>query len=105
MVNPTLMDTLRCSFLYQEMPGWREAIASFIRSGGYSDLSDRIAQVTHPTLILWGKADDVLGTADATRWQRAISDSQLIWIDEVGTCPASSIQMSCKPPAILHTTR
>ncbi|HEY9658784.1 MAG TPA: alpha/beta hydrolase, partial [Allocoleopsis sp.] len=57
MVNPTLIDALRCSLLHQEMPGWREAIASFTRSGGYSDLSDRIAQVIHPTLILWGKAD------------------------------------------------
>jgi len=87
MVNPMLIDALRCSFLHQEMPGWKEAIASFTRSGGYSDLSDRIAQVTHPTLILWGKADDVLGTADATRWQRAISGSQLIWIEAAGHVP------------------
>ena len=87
MVHPTLIDALRCSLLHQEMPGWREAIASFTRSGGYSDLGDRIAQVTHPTLILWGKADDVLGTADATRWQRAISGSQLIWIEDAGHVP------------------
>jgi pimeloyl-ACP methyl ester carboxylesterase len=87
MVHPTLIDALPCSLLHQEMPGWREAIASFTRSGGYSDLSDRIAQVTHPTLILWGKADDVLGTADATRWQRAIADSQLIWIEDAGHVP------------------
>ncbi len=84
MVNPMLLDALRYSFLHQEMPGWKEAIASFTSSGGYAALSDRIAQVTHPTLILWGKADDVLGTADATRWQRAISDSQLIWIEAAG---------------------
>lgn len=87
MVNPMLIDALRCSLLHQEMPGWKEAIASFTRSGGYSDLSDRIAQVTHPTLILWGKADDVLGTADATRWQQAISGSQLIWIEAAGHVP------------------
>jgi len=81
-----------------------EAIASFTRSGGYSDLSDRIAQVTHPTLILWGKADDVLGTADATRWQRAIADSQLIWRGS-GTCaPLRSTPSRCKAPAILHAT-
>ena len=95
MVHPTLIDALRCSLLHQEMPGWREACskadpfgcASFTRSGGYSDLSDRIAQVTHPTLILWGKADDVLGTADANRLKRAISDSQLIWIEAAGHVP------------------
>ena len=87
MVNPMLIDALRCSLLHQEMPGWKEAMASFTRSGGYSDLSDRIAQVIHPTLILWGKADDVLGTADATRWQRAIAGSQLIWIEAAGHVP------------------
>jgi pimeloyl-ACP methyl ester carboxylesterase len=87
MVNPMLIDALRCSCLHQEMPGWKEAIASFTSSGGYAALSDRIAQVTHSTLILWGKADDVLGTADATRWQRAISGSQLIWIEAAGHVP------------------
>lgn len=87
MVHPTLIDALRCSLLHQEMPGWREAITSFTRSGGHADLSDRIAQVIHPTLILWGKADDVLGTADATRLERAIADSQLIWIEDAGHVP------------------
>jgi pimeloyl-ACP methyl ester carboxylesterase len=87
MVNPTLIDTLRCSLLHQEMPGWKEAIASFTKSGGYSDLSDNITEVTHPTLLLWGKADDVLGTADATRLEQAISNSQLIWVEGAGHVP------------------
>jgi pimeloyl-ACP methyl ester carboxylesterase len=87
MLHPTLIDALHCSLLHQEMLGWREATASFTRSGRYSDLSDRIAQVTHPTLILWGKADDVLGTADATRLERSIADSQLIWIEDAGHVP------------------
>ena len=80
MIHPTLMDALRCSLLHQEMPGWKEAIASFTRSGGYANLSDRIAEVSHPTLILWGQADDVLGTADATKFEQAISKSRLVWI-------------------------
>ncbi|WP_242542006.1 hypothetical protein [Leptolyngbya sp. Cla-17] len=29
MVNPMLIDALRCSFLHQEMPGWKEAIRLF----------------------------------------------------------------------------
>jgi pimeloyl-ACP methyl ester carboxylesterase len=82
MIDPTLVDALRCSLLHHEMPGWKAAIASFTQSGGYANLSDRIAQVNHPTLILWGEADDVLGTDDATKFEQAISGSQLLWIPE-----------------------
>ncbi len=87
MIDPTLVDALRCSLLHQEMPGWKAAIASFTQSGGYANLGDRIAQVNHPTLILWGETDDVLGTDDATKFEQAISGSQLIWIRESGHVP------------------
>lgn len=87
MINPTLVDALRCSLLHQEMPGWKAAIASFTQSGGYANLGERIAQVNHPTRILWGEADDVLGTDDATKFEQAILGSQLIWIQKAGHGP------------------
>ncbi|WP_242541856.1 alpha/beta fold hydrolase [Leptolyngbya sp. Cla-17] len=80
---------------------WKEAIASFTRSGGYSDLSDRIAQVTHPTLILWGKADDVLGTADATRCSERSQAVNSFGLRQRDMCPTSinpkSLQITCYP--------
>jgi pimeloyl-ACP methyl ester carboxylesterase len=87
MMNATLVDALRCSLLHQEMPGWKAAIASFTQSGGYANLGDHIAQVSHSTLILWGNADDVLGTADAIQFERTISNSQLVWIKGAGHVP------------------
>ncbi len=87
MIDPILLDALRCSLLHQEMPRWKAAIASFTQSGGYANLSDRITQVNHPTLILWGEADDVLGTKDATRFGKAIALSQLTWIQKAGHVP------------------
>ncbi|MBD3557941.1 alpha/beta fold hydrolase, partial [Planktothrix sp. FACHB-1355] len=42
IIEPRLIDALRCSLLHQEMPGWKVAIASFTQSGGYANLSDRI---------------------------------------------------------------
>jgi pimeloyl-ACP methyl ester carboxylesterase len=86
-LNLTLVEALRCSRLHQEMPGWKAAMISFTHSGGYADLADRIAELRHPTLILWGEADDVLGTADAARFQQAISGSQLIWIQQARHVP------------------
>ena len=87
VMNPTLIDVLRCSLLHQEMPGWKAAITSFTQSGGYASLDDRLGAIKHPTLILWGEADDVLGIADATRFEQAISGSQLIWIQQAGHVP------------------
>lgn len=95
ILDVSLLDTLRCSLLHHEMPGWKDAIASFTQSGGYANLSEHacvsqrhhIAQVTHPTLILWGKADDVLGTADATRFEQAIAGSRLVWVEGAGHVP------------------
>jgi len=87
MMDSVLIDALRCSLLHQEMPGWKAAIASFTQSGGYADLARRIAEIAQPTLILWGEADDVLGTTDATQFEQAISGSHLVWIPQVGHVP------------------
>lgn len=87
MMNPTLIDALRCSLLHQEMPSWKAAISSFTQSGGYANLSHRLPEVSHPTLIVWGETDDVLGTQDAVRFQQAIAGSQLVWIRQAGHVP------------------
>jgi len=75
-----LLDLLRCSVIHTEMPGWHDSMISFTKSGGYSFLGDLICHITKPTLILWGEADDVLGTDDAKKFHRDIAGSQLIWI-------------------------
>lgn len=87
MTHPNLIDALRCSLLHQEMPGWKESMTAWTQSGGYANLSEHLTQITQPTLILWGKADDVLGTADAIRFERALAKSQLVWIEDAGHVP------------------
>ncbi len=87
MMPPALIDALRCSLLHQEMPGWQEAMIAWTQSGGYANLSERLTQITQPTLILWGTADNVLGTADATRFEQALAKSQLVWVEQAGHVP------------------
>lgn len=86
-LNPTLVEALRCALLHQEMPGWKAAITAFTQSGGYANLGDRIAEINHPTLIVWGAADDVLGTTDAARFKQRIAGSHLVWIEQAGHAP------------------
>jgi pimeloyl-ACP methyl ester carboxylesterase len=78
--DPALVDAIRCALLHQEMPGWASATIAFTKSGGYSEITPYISEVSQSTLIVWGETDDVLGTADATRFQQAIAGSQLVWI-------------------------
>lgn len=76
-----------CGALHTNCPNWREALVAFTKSGGYNFLSHRINQTAVPTLIIWGRQDRIVGTRDAQRFQSAIAQSQLLWIDQCGHVP------------------
>jgi pimeloyl-ACP methyl ester carboxylesterase len=86
-LEPDAIEAIRCAALHLEMPGWHEAMITFMKSGGYSNLVDKIAQINQPTLILWSEADETLGIGDAVKFQRAIAHSQLIWLKNCGHVP------------------
>lgn len=83
----SVLDALQCAGLHLEMPRWNEAMIAFTKSGGYVDLGSRITHIQQPTLILWGEADETLGTGDAERFRRAIASSKLIWLKNCGHVP------------------
>ncbi|MUL37924.1 alpha/beta fold hydrolase [Gloeocapsopsis dulcis] len=82
-----LIDAIRCASLHLDMPNWYEAMLSFMKSGGYGDLADKIHKINQPTLILWGDRDDTLSSNDATKFQQAIAQSQLIFLKDCGHVP------------------
>lgn len=86
-LEPGTIEAIRCSLLHLEMSGWQEAMISFMKSGGYNHLADKIEQITKPTLILWSEADETLGIGDAMKFKRAIAHSQLIWLKNCGHVP------------------
>lgn len=81
------LDALTCTTLHLSMKNWRKSMVSFTQSGGYNFLSDKIAKISHPTLILWGENDEILGVKDAEKFKTAIASSQLIWIPQCGHVP------------------
>ncbi|HEY9693212.1 MAG TPA: alpha/beta hydrolase [Oculatellaceae cyanobacterium] len=80
------IEALKCVNLHMEMPGWHEAMIAFTKSGGYGGLGEKICRVHQPTLILWGELDD-MGTEDAYKFRRDISDSKLVWVKSCGHSP------------------
>ncbi len=80
-------DAELCASLHLEMPNWSQALIAFTKSGGYGFLGDRIAEISVPTQIIWGRQDQILGTKDATRFEKTIADSQLTWIENCGHVP------------------
>lgn len=87
--NPTYAssDALRCAALHLERTGWQQALIAFTRSGGYGSFQAQLTQIQTPTLILWGRCDQILGTADADQFHQAIPQSQLTWIEACGHVP------------------
>ncbi len=74
------LTSLQCAALHLDMPNWHEAIISFTKSGGYSEIAPRIKEISKPTLILWGEKDETLPIEDAYKFQRDIVESELIWL-------------------------
>jgi len=87
LIDSKIEDVLLCAILPSQMPNWEIAIADFTRSGGYYSLANKIHLITQPSLILWGDRDEMLGTAAAVKFKRAIADSRLIWLPGVGHTP------------------
>ncbi|MEG4282338.1 alpha/beta hydrolase [Microcoleus sp. A006_D1] len=81
------VDAQTCAALHLEMPNWNQALIAFTKSGGYGGFGEKLSQIQQQTLILWGKQDRILGTADAEKFQSAIANSQLIWIPDCGHVP------------------
>lgn len=80
-------DAELCAALHLLMPRWSEALIAFTKSGGYNFLSNRIAQISAPTLVLWGRQDKILGIKDAARFAADINQCKLIWIEDCGHVP------------------
>lgn len=86
-IDSTSVEAIRCSLLHLDMPNWDTAMISFMQSGGYSDLGDKINHINQQTLILWGALDDTLNKDDPIKFKQAIAHSQLVWLKNCGHVP------------------
>lgn len=69
---------------------WSNALLSFMKSGGFKPTQyiPKINENNIPTLILWGRQDNILdGKEFTSKFLSSISNSKLQWIEECGHVP------------------
>jgi len=81
------LDAQTCAGLHLKCSNWNKSLIAFTKSGGYGSFIDRISGIQQPTLIIWGKQDKILGIKDAVKFEQAIPQSKLVWIDSCGHVP------------------
>lgn len=62
-------------------------LATAVKAGEDFDLKGRIAAVSQPTLVLWGKEDAVVPFNVAEGYDRLIPNSELVVVEEAGHSP------------------
>lgn len=80
-------DAQLCAALHLKLREWNRAIAAFTKSGGYGSFAKQLPQIQQPTLIIWGQNDRILGTKAALKFEQAIPNSKLVWIEQCGHVP------------------
>lgn len=85
-------DAMRVGRLHTFLPGWTDANVAFMRSGGYA-ISARIKDVSCPTLVVWGRNDEIL------RW---VSGGTLAGHGEekATSCCHRAVRVSYRSPAL-----
>lgn len=86
-ISPHWQNLIQASVAHTVTDGWREAMITFTKSGGYRLTSEQIQNIQQPTLILWGESDAILGTQAAYRFDQDIANANLIWIPNSGHAP------------------
>lgn len=81
------LDAQTCAALHLKCQDWNRSLIAFTKSGGYGSFAYQISQIKQKTLIIWGKQDKILGTKDAAKFNQAIPNSKLVWIDNCGHVP------------------
>jgi pimeloyl-ACP methyl ester carboxylesterase len=67
--------------------GWKDALVSFMQSGGFAP-SSKVPAVKVPSLVLWGRQDGILdGKEFAPKFVETLPDAQLVWVEECGHVP------------------
>jgi pimeloyl-ACP methyl ester carboxylesterase len=64
-------------------PGFMDAFNSILDY----DFTDRLSEIQHPTLIVWGRDDRIVPVGGAYRYEQLIGDSRRVILEDTGHVP------------------
>ena len=67
--------------------GNRQALRARFEQTSAGAFSQRTKEITIPTLIMWGKKDELIPPSTAARFQRDIANTKLVLFDKLGHVP------------------
>jgi len=67
--------------------GGARAMVRLSRSARSDHLGDKIHNIKHPTLLIWGKQDVVTPPEAAREFTEKLQDSRIVWLDRCGHAP------------------
>lgn len=67
--------------------GGARAMVKLSRSARRDHLGERIAEISQPTLLIWGKQDIVTPPEAGEGFSRMIRNSRMVWFDNCGHAP------------------
>lgn len=83
-VTPALVDRYEALTLRE---GNRKALVQRFAQSDFEGSGSRIEAIKQPTLILWGKRDQLIPVENAYLFERDIAGSQLVVFDDLGHVP------------------
>lgn len=86
---PWLPDPIKRVFIERSIKNftWLNRMLADLRADPDYLLSDRLDEITAPTLILWGAGDAILPVRHAELWRAGIASSQVVVLKECGHAP------------------
>ncbi|NJN72892.1 MAG: alpha/beta hydrolase [Limnothrix sp. RL_2_0] len=101
-------DGVICGAMHVGCDRWQETLIKFTKGGGYGSFYPKLKGISQPTLILWGRQDQILGIKAPLKFKQGIKNSVLHWIDNCGHLPhveqtdvvVTKILEFCQTPAV-----
>lgn len=87
---PGLVKNAHIRAYLAQQPRYRKLFADITDSEGFAKsqlLDAQLPQIQAPTLIVWGKQDQVVDVSMATVYAQGINDSEVVLLDNVGHVP------------------
>ncbi|MDX2162913.1 MAG: alpha/beta hydrolase [bacterium] len=85
--NAVPEEWIREDMALTHLPGQHNTYLPVLEAVAHADLTDRLPHINAPTLIIFGRDDQVVPPSDGDLAHRLIPNSQMVWLNGIGHFP------------------